>query len=51
MFRAGNLVDQNIAGELGGEVTSSARPVQLADLQRILRSIQPAGIIKCLSSS
>ncbi|CAL9206782.1 unnamed protein product [Musa hybrid cultivar] len=44
--RAGNLVDQNIAGELGGEVTSSARPVQLADLQRILRSIQPADAIE-----
>ncbi|WOL10602.1 regulatory particle non-ATPase 13 [Canna indica] len=39
--RAGNLVDQTMASELGGEVTSSARPVQLADLQRILRSIQP----------
>ncbi|KAG0447345.1 hypothetical protein HPP92_028379 [Vanilla planifolia] len=38
--RAGNLVDQNMPGELTGEVTSSAGPVKLADLQRILRSIQ-----------
>ncbi|KAJ6853071.1 26S proteasome regulatory subunit RPN13 isoform X2 [Iris pallida] len=41
--RGGNLVDLNVAGELAGEVTSSAGPVQLADLQRILRSIQPPG--------
>ncbi|XP_008806959.1 26S proteasome regulatory subunit RPN13-like isoform X1 [Phoenix dactylifera] len=40
--RAGNLVDQNMAAELAGEVTSSAGPVQLVDLQRILRSIQPS---------
>lgn len=43
--RAGNLVDQSMAAELAGEVTSSAGPVQMEDLQRILRSIQPAGII------
>ncbi|XP_072961097.1 26S proteasome regulatory subunit RPN13 isoform X1 [Typha angustifolia] len=44
--RAGNLVDQSMAAELTGEVTSSAGPVQLADLQRILRSIQPADAIE-----
>ncbi|XP_078154438.1 regulatory particle non-ATPase 13 isoform X4 [Carex rostrata] len=38
--RAGNLVDQSMATDLTGEVTSSAGPVQLEDLQRILRSIQ-----------
>ncbi|XP_042439948.1 26S proteasome regulatory subunit RPN13-like isoform X2 [Zingiber officinale] len=38
--RAGNLVDHNMASELGGEVTSSGGPVRLEDLQRILRSIQ-----------
>lgn len=43
--RAGNLVDQNMTGE-SAEVTSSAGPVQLADLQRILRSIQPTGDIE-----
>ncbi|XP_073101789.1 26S proteasome regulatory subunit RPN13 isoform X2 [Elaeis guineensis] len=44
--RAGNLVDQNMAAELSGEVTSSAGPVQLADLQRILRSIQPSDVVE-----
>ncbi|XP_008790548.2 26S proteasome regulatory subunit RPN13-like isoform X2 [Phoenix dactylifera] len=44
--RAGNLVDQNMAAELSGEVTSSAGPVQLADLQRILRSIQPSDAVE-----
>ncbi|KAL0903338.1 hypothetical protein M5K25_027710 [Dendrobium thyrsiflorum] len=45
--RAGNLVDHNMAGELTGEVTSSAGPVKLADLQRILRNIQtPADTIE-----
>lgn len=43
--RAGNLVDQNMTGE-SAEVTSSAGPVQLADLQRILRSIQPTGAVE-----
>lgn len=43
--RAGNLVDQNMTGE-SAEVTSSAGPVQLADLQRILRSIQPSDAIE-----
>ncbi|KAJ1694232.1 hypothetical protein LUZ63_010930 [Rhynchospora breviuscula] len=38
--RAGNLVDQSMATDLTGEVTSSAGPVQLEDLQRILRNIQ-----------
>jgi hypothetical protein len=42
-FRAGNLVDQSMATDLTGEVTSSAGPVQLEDLQRILRSIQAPG--------
>ncbi|XP_078154439.1 regulatory particle non-ATPase 13 isoform X3 [Carex rostrata] len=42
--RAGNLVDQSMATDLTGEVTSSAGPVQLEDLQRILRSIQTPGI-------
>lgn len=37
--RAGNLGYQNVTGE-SAEVTSSAGPVQLADLQRILRNIQ-----------
>lgn len=37
--RAGNLVDQSTGSELVGEVSSG--PVQLADLQRILSSIQP----------
>ncbi|ONK68043.1 uncharacterized protein A4U43_C05F6690 [Asparagus officinalis] len=42
--RAGNLVDQTVAGE-SAEVTSSAGHVQLADLQRILRGIQaPAAV-------
>lgn len=45
ILRAGNLVDQSMSAELAGEVTSSAGPVRLADLQRILRSIQPSGII------
>ncbi|KAH7674642.1 Proteasomal ubiquitin receptor Rpn13/ADRM1 protein [Dioscorea alata] len=44
--RAGNLVDQSLGTELAGEVTSSAGPVQLADLQRILRSIQPAAVVE-----
>lgn len=45
--RAGNLVDHSMAGELAGEVTSSAGPVKLADLQRILRNIQaPAAAIE-----
>lgn len=45
--RAGNLVDHNMASELTGEVTSSAGPVKLSDLQRILRSIQtPAHAIE-----
>lgn len=38
--RAGNLVDQSMATDMTGEVTSSAGPVQLEDLQRILRNIQ-----------
>ncbi|KAJ3682139.1 hypothetical protein LUZ60_014712 [Juncus effusus] len=38
--RAGNLVDQSMANDLAGEVTSNAGPVQLEDLQRILRNIQ-----------
>lgn len=42
-LRAGNLVDQSMATDLTGEVTSSAGPVQLEDLQRILRSIQTPG--------
>lgn len=45
VFRAGNLVGQNLATELASEVTSSSGPVQLADLQRILSSITPQGII------
>ncbi|XP_020093926.1 26S proteasome regulatory subunit RPN13 isoform X3 [Ananas comosus] len=44
--RAGNLVDQSMAAELAGEVTSSAGPVQMEDLQRILRSIQPADAVE-----
>lgn len=47
LFRAGNLVGQNPATELAGEVTSSSGPVQLADLQRILSSITPQGIFFC----
>lgn len=47
LFRAGNLVGQNPATELAGEVTSSSGPVQLADLQRILSSITPQGIFSC----
>ncbi|RWR84225.1 regulatory particle non-ATPase 13 [Cinnamomum micranthum f. kanehirae] len=42
--RAGNLVGQNPATELAGEVTSSSGPVQLADLQRILSSITPQDV-------
>ncbi|XP_078444057.1 regulatory particle non-ATPase 13 [Wolffia australiana] len=42
--RSGNLVQQSLAGNLAGEATSSASGrVQLADLQRILRNIQPQG--------
>ncbi|XP_074564812.1 26S proteasome regulatory subunit RPN13 [Curcuma longa] len=44
--RAGNLVDQNMASELGGEVTSSGGPVRLEDLQRILRSIQTPDVVE-----
>ncbi|XP_073111911.1 26S proteasome regulatory subunit RPN13 isoform X2 [Elaeis guineensis] len=44
--RAGNLVGQSMSVELAGEVTSSAGPVQLADLQRILRSIQPSDAVE-----
>ncbi|XP_077216667.1 26S proteasome regulatory subunit RPN13-like isoform X2 [Tasmannia lanceolata] len=39
--RAGNLVVPNLAAELTSDVTSSSGPVQLADLQRILSSINP----------
>ncbi|PKA51427.1 hypothetical protein AXF42_Ash002792 [Apostasia shenzhenica] len=38
--RAGNLVDHNNMGEFTGEVSSSAGPVKMADLQRILKNIQ-----------
>ncbi|KAG6480424.1 hypothetical protein ZIOFF_063924 [Zingiber officinale] len=44
--RAGNLVDHNMASELGGEVTSSGGPVRLEDLQRILRSIQTPDVVE-----
>ncbi|KAF6990199.1 hypothetical protein CFC21_007430 [Triticum aestivum] len=40
--RAGNLVDQSMTADMAGEVTSAAGPVRLADLQRILSSIQPS---------
>jgi 26S proteasome regulatory subunit N13 len=43
-FRAGNLVDQSMTADMAGEVTSAAGPVRLADLQRILSSIQPSGM-------
>lgn len=46
IHRAGNLVDHNMASELGGEVTSSGGPVRLEDLQRILSSIQTLGIVE-----
>ncbi|KAK1323748.1 hypothetical protein QJS10_CPA02g01599 [Acorus calamus] len=39
--RAGNLVISH-ASDMAGAVTSGSGPVQLADLQRILSSIQPA---------
>jgi 26S proteasome regulatory subunit N13 len=42
--RAGNLVDQSMTADLAGEVTSAAGPVRLADLQRILSSIQPSDV-------
>jgi hypothetical protein len=41
--RAGNLVDQSMAADLAGEVTSAAGPVRMEDLQRILSAIQPSG--------
>ncbi|KAF3791559.1 26S proteasome regulatory subunit [Nymphaea thermarum] len=41
--RDGNLDTTNMAAETAGEVSSSG-PVQLSDLQRILSSIEPAGL-------
>ncbi|KAJ4839944.1 regulatory particle non-ATPase [Turnera subulata] len=41
--RAGNLVGPNLGAEVISEVSSSAGPVKLEDLQRILSNIEPAG--------
>lgn len=38
-----------MATDMTGEVTSSAGPVQLEDLQRILRSIQAPGDLTSIS--
>ncbi|OVA19299.1 26S proteasome complex ubiquitin receptor [Macleaya cordata] len=42
--RAGNLVSPNLGADVTSEVTSAAGPVRLADLQRILSSIEPEGL-------
>lgn len=47
--RAGNLGDQSVPSELASEATSAEalQPiVQLSDLQRILRNLQPAGTVE-----
>lgn len=49
-YRAGNLVVPNLGADVTSDVTSSAGPVRMADLQRILSSIGPQGII-CYSLS
>ncbi|XP_068326937.1 26S proteasome regulatory subunit RPN13 isoform X1 [Pyrus communis] len=40
--RAGILLEPNLGGEVSSDVTSSAGPVKLEDLQRILSNIEPA---------
>lgn len=42
IYRAGNLVGSSMGTEVTSDVTSSG-PVKLADLQRILSNIGPAG--------